>query len=132
MGDNAKERERKAAKAAGKRTRASKAGKASHRPAGAGWATTSEPGGPFTRLLGKAIRQANALGLYILAEGDPQFPVWRVYSRRTGSALLVYVPHTRRWTAGSDQGTVKGFRDALELAAARHDKLPGSFVAGSS
>lgn len=77
--------------------------------------------GPFTRLEGRARRHAAGLGLYVLAEGKPDDPTWRIYCQRSGRCLLTYWPLSRRWFAFGEEGQCRGFRDALARAAEKAD-----------
>lgn len=65
----------------------------------------------------KAGGKAERLGLFILSEGPPDDPTWRIYSRETGACVLSYWPANLRWLAAGRSGTCACFWEALERAA---------------
>jgi hypothetical protein len=73
----------------------------------------------------KVLRVARRARLFLLVEGTARDPRWLIYSKDSGQALLYFFPKTGNWLAcggtgaalGKHKGSVRGWREVLELAA---------------
>lgn len=70
--------------------------------------------------LSAGIKVARIRGLYLVEDGDPANPEWRIYSRQSGRPIVWYAPASGRYRVlrpfGDESGVNQHFNPVFDLA----------------